>query len=365
MRLLRLLLPGLLALGATPATAQDYRAIVRHYAEAEQFNGVVLVGRGDRIELVEGFGKASVAPATPMTATTRFEMGSISKWIAAIIVLKLVDQHKLALDVPIGSYLPDYRADTGNRLTLRRLMSHSSGLPNDILKARQADPSIRGIELDQMEAVRRFASGDLAFEPGTAWDYSHSNWIVVKAVVERVTGQPYARVVERLLTRPLGLRNSGIYRGESSAVPRAATGFARLAPVPETKPNPMPDFMAMAGGFYTTAPDMLKLMDRVLGGNYLKAASRGALTKVLMPDQHYALGGRVRTETIGGQPREAAWEDGSNGGFRTLARRVLADGHTVIVLSNASYDYAKLGELGTRLLDASYARKTGKPVPAN
>ncbi|WBY08436.1 hypothetical protein PIB19_02690 [Sphingomonas sp. 7/4-4] len=80
------------------------------------------------------------------------------------------------------------------------------------------------------------------------------------------------------------------------------------------------------------------------------------MTTVLMPDQHYALGGRVRIEKIGGADRETVWEDGSNGGFRMLARRALADGHTVIVLSNASYDYMRLGDLGTQLLDRSYMR---------
>lgn len=74
-----------------------------------------------------------------------------------------------------------------------------------------------------------------------------------------------------------------------------------------------------------------------------------------MPDQHYALGGRVRIERIAGKEREVAWEDGSNGGFRMIARRVLADGHTVIVLNNTSFDYAALGQLGGALMEASYA----------
>lgn len=351
---------GIAAIAAAPAAAQSYHDIAAQAVEAEGFNGVVLVGTGNRITVVEAFGTADAEHGVPMRPATRFESGSVSKWIASIMVLKLVDQTKLDLDAPITRYLPDYRPDTGARLTLRRLMSHSSGLPNDLVKARQADPSIRALELDQMEAVRRYASGDLVFEPGTTWDYSHSNWLVVKAVVERVTAQPYAALVDRLLVRPLGLRDSGIYSGDSAKVPNMARGYARLVPAPEPKPNPIPGFMAMAGGYYTTASDMLKLMDAVLGGKYLSAKSRTALTTVLMPGQHYALGGRVRLETIGGKPREAAWNDGSNGGFRMVARRVLADGHSVVVFANASYDHQKLGALATQLLDASYRSGTRK-----
>ncbi|WAS89752.1 serine hydrolase domain-containing protein [Nannocystis punicea] len=338
-----------------PAGAKPARDIVDRAVEADGFNGVALVGRGRTIDALEARGAADVAHGVPMTRDTRFEVGSISKWIAAIVVLKLVDRGKLDLDAPISRYLPDYRADTGAKLTLRRLMSHSSGLPNQILAARQADPSSRGVELDQMVAVRRYASGDLAFEPGTAWDYSHSNWLVVKAVVERVSGLPYAQLVDRVLVKPLRLRNSGICHGDSAHVPGMAHGYATLVPAPQPKPNPVPDFMAMAGGYYTTAPELMKLMDAVLDGRLLSAAARRTLMTTVMPDQHYALGGRVRIERIAGQDREAAWEDGSNGGFRMIARRVLADGHTVIVMTNASYDHAQLGQLGDALMEASYA----------
>jgi CubicO group peptidase (beta-lactamase class C family) len=344
----------ILTLVPIPAAAQSYRDIADKCLEADNFNGVVLVGTGRRIDTVEGFGSADVEHGVPMNRTTRFETGSVSKWIASILILKLVDQGKLNLDTPISVYLPEYRADTGSKLTLRRLMSHSSGLPNQLLEARK-NPAMRGIELDQMEAVRRYASADLAFEPGTAWDYSHSNWVLAKAIVERVTRRSYATLVDRLLVRPLRLKGSGIYHGDSGRVQGMAAGYERLVPRPERKPNPIPDFMAMASGFYTTAPDLLRIMDAVLDGGFLRSASRKALVTTIMPDQHYALGGRVRVERIAGQNREAAWEDGSNGGFRMLARRVLADGHTVIVFTNATFDYAKLGALGTELLDRSYA----------
>lgn len=347
---------GALALISNPVAAQSYHDIADRYRDAESFNGVMLVGTGGHVEAVEGFGSADTEHGVPMMPETRFETGSVSKWIASIVILKLVDQGKLKLDAPISAYLPEYRPDTGARLTLRHLMSHSSGVPNQLLEARK-DPAARGIELDQMEAVRRYASADLAFEPGTAWDYSHSNWVLAKAVVERVTGQSYATLVDRLLVRPLRLKNSGVYRGDSSRVPGMAAGYERLAPQAERKPNPVPDFMAMAGGFYTTAPDLFRIMNAVLDGGFLHPASRAALTTTIMPDQHYALGGRVRVERIAGKDREAAWEDGSNGGFRMLARRVLADGHTVIIFTNAKFDYARLGTLGTELLDRSYASR--------
>ena len=348
------LLMALTLILSLEARAEDARAIAQRFATEHGFNGVVLVGRGRRVESLQLFGLADAEAGVKVSRNTRFELGSISKWVASIVVLKLVDRGQLSLDAPITTYLPDYRADTGARLTLRRLLSHSSGVPNQIAAARKADPSLRDVELEQGEAVRRYASGDLAFTPGEAWDYSHSNWILVKAIVERVSGKSYAVLVRDFLVRPLGLKHSGIHAGDSARVPGMARGYATLTPQPERKASPMPDFMAMAGGYSTTAEELLKLMDGVLDGAVLTPASREALMTVLMPEQHYALGGRTRVETIAGVERRAAWEDGSNGGFRVLARRVLADGHTVIVMNNTSFDHARLGELGDALLASTY-----------
>jgi len=323
-------------------------------AACPDFNGTIAVGRGSSVLFSKAMGVADPQSQAPMALGTRFEAGSVSKWVAAIIVMKLVDQGVLRLDDPIKLYLPGYRADNGARLTLRHLMSHSSGVPNELIAARKADPAVARTELGQMEAVQRYASGDLQFAPGSSWDYSHSNWLIVKAIVEHMGGRPYRDLVAAWLTEPLGLRDSGLFKGESSAIPGMALAYAGPASAWQRKVNAVPDYMAMAGGFYSSAPDMLRLMDGVLMGDILTPASRATLMKVNMPGQRYALGGRTRVETIAGQAREAAWEDGSNGGFRLVARRVLADGITVVVFNNSSFDHQQLGTLASSMMEAAY-----------
>jgi CubicO group peptidase (beta-lactamase class C family) len=333
-------------------TPSGYQAVLAAYPE---FNGTIVVGRGSHILFSKAIGVADPQSQAPMALGTRFETGSVSKWVASMVVMKMVDQGILRLDEPIKQYLPDYRADNSARLTLRHLMSHSSGVPNELIAARKADPAVARTELRQMEAVQRYASGDLQFVPGTTWDYSHSNWLIVKAIVEHMGGRPYRELLAAWLTEPLGLRDSGLFIGASSAVPGMALGYAGPVSAWQRKVNAVPEYMAMAGGFYSSAPDMLRLMDGVLTGGILTPASRAALMNVNMPDQRYALGGRTRVEQIAGQAREAAWEDGSNGGFRLVARRVLADGVTVIVFNNSSFDHQKLGTLATSLMEVAYS----------
>lgn len=88
----------------------------------------------------------------------------------------------LYLDAPIARWLPYYRADTGARLTLRRLLSNSSGLPKMFLPAAAIDPTLRTRDVPTAEAVKRFASGDLYFEPDAKFDYVLESWIIVDAV---------------------------------------------------------------------------------------------------------------------------------------------------------------------------------------
>jgi len=346
-------LAGALALSpfVRAASHERYAAALAGFPD---FHGVVVAGLGGKVLYAQAIGQADPQAGTPLTTSTRFESGSVSKWIASIVVMKMVDLGLLKLDEPITRYLPAYRADTGAQLTLRHLLSHSSGVPNDVVAARKADRQVAYTELEQMEAVKRYASGDLAFKPGTDWDYSHSNWLIVKAVVEQASGKSYADCLQQWVLAPLGLTECGLFSGESSAVPGMAVAYSAANPPFERKVSAIPGYMSMAGGFYACAPDMLRLMDGVLGGQILSPAARQVLMRVQMPKQRYALGGRTQVELIAGQMREAAWEDGSNGGFRLVARRVLADGQSVIVMNHTSYPHQKVGHVASALMDVSY-----------
>jgi CubicO group peptidase (beta-lactamase class C family) len=352
----RYALAAVVWLMALPALADcgDCAAIAKRFVAKEHFSGVVLVGHGDNVDYAQAFGLADVRTGRALTLDTPFEAGSISKWIAAIIVMRLVQQGELALDAPISTYLPSYRHDNGARLTLRTLMTHASGVPNAIDEAIKRDPATRKLSLDNAEAVRRFASGDLQFEPGTQWDYSHSNWLLVKAVVETATGRDYASLVDGYLIQPLALHHSGIYSGSALAVPGMARGYRQLAPQAEPLDKPMPNFMMLAGGFYTSANDLFAVMNGLFGGKLLSVESTRTLMTVERPDQHYALGGRTKTLTFNGKDHPVAWEYGSDGAFRALAWRTLDDGHTVIVMNSTGFDHMKIGDLGTALMEASY-----------
>jgi CubicO group peptidase (beta-lactamase class C family) len=109
----------------------------------------------------------------PNDDRTKFELGSITKQFTALLVLQFVNEGKIKLGGHISEYLPWYRGDTGNRVTIHHLLSHTSGIPEFL-----AEPGfLEGAGSRQRYSVKQFAmehcSGDLQFEPGTKFGYSN------------------------------------------------------------------------------------------------------------------------------------------------------------------------------------------------
>ncbi len=173
-----------LVLVSAQAPAATLEESLSRFVADNDFNGVILVARNGEVLHHRAYGHADVEAGTPTALTTRYQLGSISKYLASLVVLKLVDEKKLSLTRPISDYLPAYRKDVGGKVTLHHLLSHTSGIPNDIITAYRADRGLAKVELPMATAVERYASGALQFEPGARFDYAHSNWILVRAIIE-------------------------------------------------------------------------------------------------------------------------------------------------------------------------------------
>src|SRR5688572_7000609 len=132
----RLLLCAALALCAAQhaARAQDKAAkineVLTQAHKYGQFNGAALVAEGGKVIYKQGFGMANMEWGVPVAPDTRFRLGSITKQFTAVLTLQLVEQGKLKLDARLSDYLPDYRPDTGQKVTIHHLLTHTSGIPS-------------------------------------------------------------------------------------------------------------------------------------------------------------------------------------------------------------------------------------------
>lgn len=342
---------GLIPAGAraAPSLGPD-NPVVDAFVKTQAFQGVVLLGRQGTPTYARAFDYADIEAGRPATLDTAFGVASISKWLTTITVLRLVERGALDLDAPITTWLPAYRADTGAKVTLRRLLSNSSGVPNLFNAAAKADPTLMSRDVSTAEGLKLFCQGDLIFEPGARFDYALTNWMIVLAVVEAATGRPFREAMRAITLDPLGLRATEA-GAEIAAAPATAASYRTVEP-PVRWVSPRFSIMAAGGGYYSTAADLLRAAHLVFDTGFLAPASLRRLTTIEVASDSYALGGRVRTLTIAGQAHTAGWETGNTAGFRSLLGHRLDTGETVVILNNTAISQKTLDLFADALFGA-------------
>ncbi len=360
----QLLVTGAL-LGLAPATGfakgplgQD-NPTVDAFVKAQGFQGVVMMGRAGKASYARAFGMADSEAKRAATIDTRYAIASISKWFTAVTALKLVERDKLSLDAPITAVLRDYRADTGAKVTLRHLLSNTSGIPSMFLPAAKLDPAVLEREVSAAEGVKLYASADLAFEPGSKFDYAMTNWFIVTAMIEAATGQPFQQAVRAITLDPLGLKHTDAARS-SRDLPTTAASYRGTPPSRMTVRRL--EIMAAGGGYYSTAGDLLQAAHLVFDTGFLSSHSLRELKTIRAPDDGYALGGRIRPLAIGGETRLAGWETGNSEGYRSVLGHRFDDRSTVVILNNTGMSQRTLDLFADSLFGA--APPPAPPPPA-
>ncbi len=293
--------------------------------ELDRFSGSVLVVRGGRIVLRKGYGMANYELSVPNGPETKFRLGSITKQFTAMAVLQLETQGKLAVSDPVETVFPGF--PNGDRITIRHLLTHTSGLPNmtefpDYAKT-MALPSTA------LETVGRFKDLPLDFEPGERFSYSNSGYVLLGAIIEKVAGRSYEEFVRENIFRPLGMDDTG-YDHPDAILKNRASGYefadGRLANaryIDMTIPH-------AAGGLYSTVDDLYK-WDRALYTDTL--VPRSALARLFEPfKEKYAYGWSVGSFAGHRNIRHG----GGINGFTTDISRFPDDDACIVVLNNFS-----------------------------
>lgn len=217
----------------TPVAPSDTPVwLDRHFTgltEAGLFSGVVLVARGDDLIFHRAFGLADVEAGRPMTTDTPSNVASVGKIFTAATALALVEQGRLDLDAPIATYLPRYPERVGSQVTLRHLLTHTSGVELDdyepFLQARDAATSLQQIIDAQSRYIEHMNEGRYAdFKPLGSFDYSNEEFDLIGALLEAVEGKPWFEVVREQLLIPAGA-NVAFETPDD-----AATGYTTLEP---------------------------------------------------------------------------------------------------------------------------------------
>lgn len=263
------------ALDITPLALPHDKAIdvaadiASRLAARDEFAGSLIVERGDEILLARSWGLADPAARTPMTLDTPMFLASAGKMFTGIAVLQLVEAGKIELDAPLGRYLSDYPNPEMAKVTIRQLLTHRGGT-GDIGILGREDGANRARVRTIADIVRLNGSRAPDFPPGTKADYSNYGFILLGAVIEKVTGRRYHDYVVRHVFKPAGMKNSGFPdRDHLRGVAVGYTTFFGAEPTRVANLDVLPWRGTSAGGGVASPNDIRRFFDALLGGKLL------------------------------------------------------------------------------------------------
>ena len=337
------------------AIAREAQALLDATVRTDGPGAVVLIARGERVVLRRARGRAQIELAVPLQPEHVFRIASVTKIFTAATILKLVEQGKLSLDDTLAAHLPEVGA--AGRVTIRQLLTHSGGIPES--SAGPPGSTRRGS--DRASRIAEIGSRPLAFEPGSQWSYSNAGYILLGAVIERISGERWPVAMQKAFFDPLRLTHTR-YGDTASIVPGRAAGYTTDGPGHAVQNVTAVDAAVpdAAGALVSTADDLLRWVRAVTHG---QAITRESYQRMVTPSEvppaaptrdRYGFGvyvWQIRGETVIGHT-------GQIPGFASVVAYVPEHDITIIALANDDNFDARL--MGRRLA----AIALGSPFPA-
>ena len=230
----------------------------------------LLVARGGAVVCDAGFGRIRPQDGAPATAPDSiFLVASITKPVTAVAVMLLVDRGLVCLDDPVSLYIPEFKGRDRERITVRQLLSHTSGMP-DMLPENEA---LRRAHEPMTTFVERAITTPLLFEPGTAFSYQSKGTLLAAEIVQRLTGQALREFEAAEIFAPLGMKRTALGLGtfELSQLVWCGTTMDESDEARSWGWNTpyWRDFGAPWGGMHTTTTDITLLLQAMLNGGEL------------------------------------------------------------------------------------------------
>jgi CubicO group peptidase (beta-lactamase class C family) len=237
----------------------------------------VLIAHNGKPVFTQAYGLADREHKIPNTLKTRFRIGSLNKVFTAVATLQLAQQGKLRLDDPIGKYLTDYPDKiVATKVTIHQLLTHTGGTGDIFGPEFDAHrPELR----THQDYVKLYGSREPNFEPGSRWEYSNYGFILLGAIIEKVSGDNYYDYVREHVYEPAGMTSTGS-EPEDQAVTDRSIGYTATGATNGLRPNTgmLPYRGTSAGGGYSTVEDLLSFTNAVQQNKLLYAHYTDVLT---------------------------------------------------------------------------------------
>jgi CubicO group peptidase (beta-lactamase class C family) len=325
----------------TQSIAQDKAVqtdkFVKLWHETGTFNGTVLVAEKGKVIFKKGYGLANMEWNIPHKPDTKFRIGSITKQFTSMLIMQLVEKGEIDLQGKLSDYLPYYRKDIGEKVTIHHLLTHTSGIPSytrDMAHLTEAhqDPYPVG------EFVKKYCSDELEFEPGSEYRYNNSGYFILGAIIETVTGKPYADVLQEKILDPAGMKDTG-YDHPVPLIKNRAAGYSLTF---DGYINA--DYLNMslpyaAGSLYSTVEDLYKWDQALYTDKLLSNKMKKEMFKPHIAsggESYYAYGWGISKRSFPKSKEKvnSVSHGGGINGFNTFIERLVDDKHLIVIFNN-------------------------------
>ncbi len=317
----------------------------------------VSLSNGNGIVYSKSYGYADLSACQPATRQASYQIASVTKQFTAAAILQLQNAGKLSLDDAVITTLPEFAFD--RRVTLRMLLNQTSGIP-DYIHFASAASWVAGVS--QATVLQAISLAPPLFVAGSAYDYSNSNYFVLGAVIERVSGVSYASFLNEHIFGPLGLVHT-VFAPSSTAIHALPYSYTHPL-IPRTKglaAGIVPDasYAFSAWSLWSNAEDMNRWDTALFNGRLIPAAlfALAVTPPAAVPvfqqagvSSSYGMGW-VRT-TVSGRP--FAWHNGKTYGYTAFNGLFLDNGWSISVATNVDIEEATpLASFSIQLIQAA------------
>ncbi|WP_417446200.1 serine hydrolase [Kangiella sp.] len=338
---------------STTKGASAFQAVLEKTYQADAPGATVVVSKDGKVIFSEAYGMADLEMGVAMSEDHILRLASVTKQYAAAAILLLAEQGKLSLDDPLTRFLPDFPADD---VTIHHLLNHTSGIASyTSIPGYFIDERIRR-EVSTDELIAVFAEIEEDFAPGESWRYNNSGYVLLGAIIEKVSGQSWNAYIEEKLLKPASIEHTGYYPDKQVLADRAR-GYQMADNNPVNAPWLSMTQPHAAGALSATALDV-DLWQRALHGGDI--ISQEMLERMYTPDEAASEAGYgygLMRGSLHGQLM--IYHGGGIHGFNTHALWLPEEKLSVVVLSNYVGLEPRPGDVAQRLA----ALAINKPFP--
>lgn len=289
---------------------------------ANEPGAAVIIVKNDSIVYNKNFGMARMDTNEAINENTFFNIASVSKQFSAVALFMLAEQGKLSLDDSVSKYFPEYKADFYKQITLRHLLSHTSGIPD------ARDRSNREFTLtanDEESASYLVELNRLNFEPGTQYEYMNPTYAIMQWIIEKVSDEKFDDFMRNHIFTPVGMAEATYFEPEKF-IPRMSHGYLKRATDTAWREYDYGEesfFRTKADGGIYTSPKEFVMWDKALKNNLLfsekmKQEAHAGKIDTDIPHTKYGYGWFI--EERPDRPKKV-YHTGDNGGYQIFAGR--------------------------------------------